>query len=129
MRRWTLLALTLVPVISTACLKGVCEQTGVPGVQIAVRDADGVAQADSAFAVLSDVTYRDTMKVIQIEGGRGLVLAGAVDRSGVYNLCIHKTGFADYIKNDIVVPQTACGIEPVQFLAILAPASDSANVC
>ncbi len=131
MRRWIVAAAMALPLAAgSACVKAECSQNGVWGIEIAVRDQNGTAQADSALAVLTDISYKDTMVVNGFDiDGRALVLAGARDRAGVYNLCLRKTGFADYIQNNIQVPATACGINQQLFQITLALPSDTATVC
>lgn len=131
MRLGTVLALALLPLAGAACLKSECSQSNVWGVQIAVRDQGGNAQADSALAVLTDGFYKDTMKITQFDLNTGvpLVLSGAKDRAGLYDLCLRKPGFADYQQNNIIVAATTCGIAPQQFQVILALPNSTSTVC
>ncbi len=131
MRLAAVLALAALPLATAACLKSGCSQTNVWGVQIAVYDQGGTAQADSALAVLSEGTYRDTMKITQydINTGAPLVLSGAKDRAGLYDLCVRKAGFADFSQTNIVVAATACGIAPQQFQVVLQPLTPTSPVC
>ncbi len=130
MRLAAVLALAALTLAGSACVSSSCGQSNVWGVQIAVYDQSGNSQADSALAVLSDGTYRDTMRVNGLDqNGVPLVLAGARDRAGLYNLCLKKAGFADYMQNNIVVAATSCGISPQLFQVTLQPLAQNSPVC
>ncbi len=123
-------ALALAGAACSNSLSGTCSQNGVWGIQVSVRDQNGGAQADSALGVLTDVLYRDTMKIQGLDiNGVPLILAGARDRAGTYDMCIRKTGFADYIQKNIVVPATACGVSPQLFEVTLVPPAQNSPVC
>ena len=125
------LALGLLPLATGSCFEAVCKQSGVYGVRVVVRDQALNPQADSAVGILTDGSYRDSMRVLDLDPvtGAGLSLAGARDRAGIYDMCIRKAGFADYHQANVVVPTTACGIQGELFQITLVPPDSTSTVC
>lgn len=101
------------------------------GIEIEVRDArTGVPAAHGATGWVKDGSYTD---VLQVSGWTGsppdpsnaLVLSGAMERRGRYDVVVRKAGYQEWRRSGVRVGGNSCGVEPVRLRAELVPLTGS----
>ncbi len=93
----------------------VCTDNLVPAIEVEVRDAiTGEAAADGAVGIATDRAFSDTLEV----GFPGLVLTGAYERAGRYEVIVTKVGYKPW-REGVRVERDACHVETVRLRADL----------
>ena len=98
-----------------------CTEEARPGIIVSVRnDATGAPAAEGAILTLTDGSFRQTVDETTI---RGLVLFGAVERPGVYDVAVDKDGFEEWRREGVTVGLTpdGCHVVTVELEARLEP--------
>lgn len=104
---------------STDPIGVICTEEARPGIVVDVRDAGtGEPAAEGAVLTLSDPPF---VQVVDQTTVQGLVLFGAVERPGTYDVMIEKAGFETWTREDVEVSLTPdeCHVETVHLEARL----------
>jgi len=103
----------------------VCSQDIRPGIDIEVRDSrTGAPAACGATAEIREGDYLETLDA----ASRCTVipdttaLFGAWERAGTYKVTVHKAGYQEWVKDDVVVVADQCHVQTMTLQANLEPA-------
>ena len=99
--------------------KLVCPLILSPGVDVVVRDSvTGALTASGAKLVARAGAYVDSSS---FPAGRDDAHLFGAYRPGVYTVTVTKPGYADWVKGNVAVTPTDCGVNRVDLTALLQP--------
>jgi hypothetical protein len=104
-----------------------CAAVVKPAIEVEVRDAgSGQPAATGAVGVLTDGAFADTLRIIgwthHPSDAAALVLGGAEERPGVYDVRIEKEGYATWERKAVRARAGECGVVTVRLEAHLVRA-------
>lgn len=125
MKKAILIALCLAPGCGRSMEEPgrVCTDIYVHGLQVSVVDSVTGAVPASATLVVRSGEYVETRFGLRPPPGHAssaLRIAAAGERAGVYDLTVRSTGYADWVKNGVIVEHDGCHPIPVSLTARLA---------
>lgn len=104
-----LLATLSMPLLS-ACPTGMCDTSIVPSIVVEIRDAEsGAPAATGATAVAVSVSDRITLEPYGMDQEGDLVsLATPGERPGDFTVRVTKTGYAEWEREGVRIPERDC---------------------
>lgn len=115
------LAFALFTTACDAVFPGACTAETEPAIEVEVTDsATGEPAAGGATGVLVDGAYSDSLRVIGLDAdGEGLLLGGAFERPGTYDVRVEKGGYQVWTREGVRVRGGDCGPRTVRLTARL----------
>lgn len=99
-----------------------CTASIEPGIRIEVVDREtGIPISCGARAILTDEEYVESIENSS-EGAcfDSLMLAGAFERPGIYNITVSKEGYLDWTAESVEVTSSICHVNTVTLQAQMA---------
>jgi hypothetical protein len=103
----------------------ICSTDIRPGIDIEVRDSrTGAPAACGATAEIREDDYVEALDAASRCVGMPdtTALFGAWERAGTYKVTVHKAGYLEWAKDDVMVVAGKCHVETVTLQANLEPA-------
>ena len=101
----------------------ICTLEAVFGLRVEVRNGvTGEPEAEDATGTARDGEYVETLLIVPAQGtDRPLLMIGAVERPGSYDVSVTKAGFLEWTASNVTVTADECHVIPVTLQANLIP--------
>lgn len=101
-----------------------CTTEAPPAIQVSVEHAESGEPIDDALVVVQDGSFADSARTDAAgPGGPHFWVSFASERPGTYTVRAEKSGFVDWIREDVTATEGRCHVNTVQLHAHLVPES------
>lgn len=101
-----------------------CTTVAPPAIQVSVEHAESGEPIDDALVVAQDGSFADSARTDAAgPGGPHFWVSFASERPGTYTVRAEKSGFVDWVREDVTATEGPCHVNTVQLHAHLVPES------
>lgn len=97
-----------------------CTTVAPPAIAVSVEHAETGEPIDDALVIARDGFFADSART-EVVPGRPHTVALATERPGTYTVLVEKTGFLDWIREDVTATDGGCHVNTVELHAHMVP--------
>lgn len=99
----------------------ICTDEAVSGIRLDILDSvTRAGKAAEALAIAAEGSYRDTLEFWGFPDNTTSQW-GLTERGGTYDLTVTAPGYLTWSKNDVVIHENECHVEPISLEVLLQP--------